>query len=39
MSLAVQMMAFVPVHAPAWHVSFSVQALPSSHAVPFVTAT
>ena len=34
MSLAVQMMAFVPVHAPAWHVSFSVQALPSLQPVP-----
>jgi hypothetical protein len=26
------------VHAPAWHVSFRSQALPSSHAVPFVAA-
>lgn len=29
----------VPVHVPAWHVSPVVQALLSSHAVPFVTGT
>ena len=34
MSLAVQMMAFVPVHAPAWHVSVCVHMLPSSQVKP-----
>jgi hypothetical protein len=34
-SEAVQVTGFDPTHAPAWQVSFCVQALPSLHAVPF----
>jgi hypothetical protein len=26
---------FVPTHAPLWHASLCVQALPSEHALPF----
>jgi hypothetical protein len=33
-SLAVQTTGFPPEHAPAWHVSVRVQALPSLHVVP-----
>jgi hypothetical protein len=32
---AVQTMGLAPVHTPLWQVSVWVQALPSSHAVPF----
>ena len=35
-SLAVQVTGFAPVHAPFWHESLCVHALPSLHAVPFV---
>jgi hypothetical protein len=31
---AVQVTGLAPTHAPAWHVSLCVQALPSLHAVP-----
>jgi hypothetical protein len=34
-SLAVQTFVVPGLHAPAWHVSPVVQALPSSHSVPF----
>jgi hypothetical protein len=34
-SSAVQVTGFDPVHAPAWHVSVCVQALPSLQVVPF----
>ena len=34
----VQVTGLRPVHAPAWHVSVCVHALPSLHAVPFVAA-
>jgi hypothetical protein len=37
-SLAVHVTGFAPVHAPAWHVSVCVQALPSLHAEPFTFA-
>ena len=33
-SLGVHTTGFDPVHAPAWHVSVCVHALPSLHAVP-----
>jgi len=35
-SLAEHATGLTPVHAPLWHVSVWVQALPSLHAVPFV---
>jgi hypothetical protein len=33
-SLAAHAIGLAPVHAPAWHVSLAVQALPSLHALP-----
>jgi hypothetical protein len=35
---AEQVTGFVPVQAPAWHVSLCVHALPSLHVVPFAAA-
>ena len=37
-SLGAQVTGAPPVQAPAWQLSFTVQALPSLHAVPFVAA-
>src|SRR5436309_4930705 len=37
-SAAEQTIGLVPLHAPLWHVSVCVQALPSLHVVPFGTA-